>query len=261
MLRIARIDNLSARPYALVPSAFPADVMPCTPTEVYSRAVRGYCDVALMPVARLRELQDRFEPLGPYGIAARGPAHSVAVFSKLPLEHVVAERRPVHVTQKSQTSRELFAILCRHSIGCEPVLTIRSEEADARLLIGDEAADTAREESRWPHRCDLGQWWFDIMGLPFVFARWVVRRDLQRDERRLVRQWLEETTVFAASPEGMRYLAEAGFPNLTGAAAARRAKEYYTSIHARLTFYDLHGLSVFLRCQETREQEQWVKSA
>lgn len=261
MLRIARIDNLSARPYALIPPAFPADVMPCTPTEVYGRAVRGLCDAALLPTARLRELQDRFEPVGPYGIAAHGPAYSVQVFSKLPLEQVVIEGRRVHVTEKSQTSRELFALLCRHSFGCEPLLTIRPEDADARVLIGDEALDTTRGEYAWPYRRDLGQWWFDAMRLPFVFARWVVRRDLPHDERDFVRQWLEETTMFAASPEGMRCLAEAGFPNLTGAAASKRAQEYYAGIHARLTLFDLHGLSVFLRHQEAREQDSWVKSA
>ncbi|HNR31201.1 MAG TPA: hypothetical protein PKI11_09950 [Candidatus Hydrogenedentes bacterium] len=261
MLRIARIDNLSARPYTLVAPAFPADVMPCTPSEVYSRAVTGMCDAALLPVARLRELQDRYEPFGPYGIAAHGPAYSVRVFSRTRLESAVTSGRPVYLTPKSQTSRELFALLCRRDFGCEPVTTIHAEEAAARLLIGDEALDTSREELTWSHQCDLGQWWFDRSRLPFVFARWIVRRDLSGDERDLLRRWLEETTALAESPDGMRCLAEAGIPGVDAAEAESAARRYFSSIHARLTLADLHGLSAFLRLQEEREHDLWVKSA
>lgn len=261
MLRIATIDNLSARAYTLVTPAFPADVMPCTPTEVYSRAARGLCDAALLPVARLRELGDRFEPLGPYGIACAGPVRSVVLFSKRPLERLLAEGRPIHVTKKSQTSRELFTLLCREEFRVEPVLANNPENAEARLLIGNEALDRTREELAWPHRRDLCGWWHEQTGFPFVFARWVASRDVPREERAMLNEWLEETVTHSESDGGLATLAEGGLDLLDAGAGIEAARTYYTSLHARLSQLDLFGLGTFLRRQEAREVELWAKTA
>ena len=61
------------------------------------------------------------------------------------------------------------------------------EPTDAFLLIGDEALRQRRGVPGYPHLYDLGEEWHRWTGLPFVFARWVVRRDLNDDKVR----WLE----------------------------------------------------------------------
>ena len=261
MLRIATVDNLSARAYTLLPPAFPADVMPCTPTEVYSRAARDMCDAALLPVARLRDVQDRYEPAGCYGIACLGPVQSVALFSKRPMERIFAERVAVHVTQKSQTSRELFLMLCQGEFGVEPPLANNPEETDARLLIGNDAFDAAREELSWPYVKDLCGWWREQTGFPFVFARWVSRRGLEPERRRMLLEWLDESAVRAESPAGLAQLADAARPLFKGDDGRERALHYYRAVRPRLTPLDLSGLSVFLRRQEEREGALWAKTA
>lgn len=261
MLRIATIDNLSARAYTLLTPAFPADVMPCTPTEVYSRAARNLCDAALLPVARIRELGDRFEPLGTYGIACSGPVRSVVLFSKRPLERLLAEGRSVHVTKKSQTSRELLTLLCRDEFRLEPVLANNPDNVEARLLIGNEALDRTREELAWPYRRDLCAWWYEQTGFPFVFARWVIRHDVTLEERAMLNEWLEETVGCSEGAAGLNALAEGGLDLFDGEAGMDAARAYYTSLHARLNQLDLYGLSTFLRRQEAREEELWAKTA
>ncbi|MCZ6789480.1 MAG: hypothetical protein O7D33_06020, partial [Chloroflexi bacterium] len=43
----------------------------------------------------------------------------------------------------------------------------------------------------YPFLYDLGQVWYDWTGLPFVFARWIVRKTVASDIRRRLRDQLE----------------------------------------------------------------------
>ena len=58
---------------------------------------------------------------------------------------------------------------------------------DAFLLIGDEALVHRRGVKDYPHVADLGDVWHKWTGLPFVFARWMVRTSLaDADKARLI---------------------------------------------------------------------------
>ncbi|MFP4501899.1 MAG: MqnA/MqnD/SBP family protein [Candidatus Hydrogenedentota bacterium] len=259
MIRIATLDSLAARPFALVPPAFPADVMPCAPAEVYSRAATGMCDAALLPAARLGEFDHLMEPLGAYGIASADAAFAATLVCQEPVEAVITGGKPIGCTQRSQTVRDLLRHLARGAYGYEPVFTHETARAADRLLIGDDAA-LYQLCNRATGRChDLGRWWRRAMGYPFVWARWAVRRDLGADSRRLLLDWLDETTACAATEAGRERLAEAGVASLTDVEARAFARSYYTAVHVRLSLADLHGLSTFLRLQEM--QEPWNKSA
>src|SRR5581483_675043 len=79
--------------------------------------------------------------------------------SKLPLEQV----RRVAVTPESATSVVLTKVLLP-----EADHVPLGEEADAKLLIGDAALQSAFEDPT-PHY-DLGRLWLERTGLPMVFA-------------------------------------------------------------------------------------------
>jgi chorismate dehydratase len=64
-----------------------------------------------------------------------------------------------------------------------------STDAEAFLLIGDEALkfgsmfkSSAPKLSRYPFMYDLGEIWYEKTGLPFVFALWIVRKELYNRE-------------------------------------------------------------------------------
>jgi chorismate dehydratase len=59
-----------------------------------------------------------------------------------------------------------------------------SRDDDARLLIGDAALRAASErDEAFPFVYDLGEEWYAWQSVPFVFARWVVSKDLALEER------------------------------------------------------------------------------
>lgn len=259
MLRLATIDNLSARSFLLVPPGFDARIEAGPPTWTYARMAAGGCDAALLPLARLRDLRETVEPLGAYGIACEGAVFSVLLFTKRPLAEIVGAGLPVYISEQSQTSRLLLSFLCELEFGSSFTEGHDPGEAQARLLIGNDATDLRREEYRWPGMRDLGQWWYRLTGLSFVFARWVVRRDLSAEKKTLIRGWLEENAGLASTPEGIDRLAEAALSSGLLYSSKPFAKLYYARVHPRLTMRDLHGAARFSNMQE--EGKTWVKIA
>ena len=103
-------------------------------------------------------------------VGSDGAVESVQLVTQLPLPAV----HSVAVTSQSATSVALVRVLVPHA-------EIRPEgaEADARLLIGDEALASAFSDPT-PHH-DLGALWRERTGLPMVFAVWAARREVAEE--------------------------------------------------------------------------------
>lgn len=239
MLRIACVNNLSARAYLETPAPAGAVVSPMTPRDI-ARAVReGGCDAALLPVAALAHAHGYDDSL-PFGIACTGEVMSVGLFSRLPLESLLANGAEVHVTKESVTSARLLEHLMQKRHGRHLPLCVEDGDAPAQLLIGD-AAMMAQASGAWPCVYDLGAWWLESTGLPFVFARWVVRRGLERHAVARVSRWLEEAAALGASEAGLSRLCDAS----AGLAPRPMLDSYYRRLRLALTSEDLRAIVQF----------------
>lgn len=251
MLRIISINNLSAGVYRLCAPRFDHSVRFETPARVHNLVAGGHCDAALLPVASLPELSHRMEPVGRYGIACRGAVRSVQLFSGAPLDTLLRERKAIYATPKSKTSVRLFETLCRQQYGLAPVLSAAYPGSAAQLLIGDAAFECAHTQAHRAGNIDLGAWWQEQTGLPFVYARWVVSRSLSARQKCDVADWLEACSVRATTPGGTMELA-LGDGNPDDISDRR---EYYRHVHPRLAEDDLAGLSLFLKLMEGTRHE------
>jgi chorismate dehydratase len=121
-------------------------------------------------------------------ISCRSSVMSVLLLSNVPLRELPPD--PIAVTGTSDTSVMLLEILLRESLGRRNAL-VRTElppsEAlrryPAYLAIGDEAI-RASVHRTGPHITDLGEWWRNETGKPFVFALWIAARAAWEDHRR-----------------------------------------------------------------------------
>lgn len=243
MLHIACVDNIAAAGYHLTAPEWPVTWHYGPPSSVYEAAALGACDAALAPVGSLLELAQHFEPLGRYGIGCCGPVQSVQLFARMPIRSLIMTRQPVFATPQSKTSRKLLVTLCEMEFGQGPEFTTDSQSAEGVLLIGEEALRHSRLRPGWPTRRDLGKWWRDITQLPFVFARWVVRRDLPQHGRKMIASWLERCIEHCGTDAGRADLqarmVSAGFP-------ADIAGPYFARIQYALTMEHLAGEREFL---------------
>ncbi len=110
-------------------------------------------------------------------ISAYGAVKSVRLFSQVPLEAL----KSVALDTSSLTSvaltkvllAERFAVTPRY-VSHPPDLETMLHDCEAGLIIGDLKLFALHSGSTV---YDLGQGWFDLTGLPFVYAGWLARSE------------------------------------------------------------------------------------
>jgi len=106
----------------------------------------------------------------------------VHVWSHRPIEAL--HGATIGVTGETSTSVRILKLLLEQRYGVKDARwTTPGAEADAVLLIGDEALRQRGRPSRFACCTDLGTEWVEWTGLPAVFAAWVIRRRLDEDTR------------------------------------------------------------------------------
>jgi chorismate dehydratase len=134
----------------------------------------GVADIGIIPVITYQTISE-LSVIPDVCIAARGPVRSILLISKVPMEKI----RTVAADSSSRTSVALARVMFRKWFGgqrqftaMEPKLEVMLQNADAALIIGDNALTVDRSQ----YLCyDLSEEWTRHTGKPFVFAFWAVR--------------------------------------------------------------------------------------
>jgi chorismate dehydratase len=132
-------------------------------------------------------------PVGMLG--CEGPTLTVRLYSSVPVRHISR----VACDRDSHTSVELLRILLREQHGVEPELVDFDargahgevqppDGVDALLLIGDKVVTSPVPESFKRLEIDLGEAWFELTGLPFVFATWLCRAERTDEQFARIKQ-------------------------------------------------------------------------
>lgn len=184
-LRIGHIDYLNCVPFFhyLSPAESGDRIVTGTPAELNALLAQGLIDLCPASSFEYGQRWSDYLLLPDLSISARGAVKSVLFFSSRPLTELAGE--PIAVTGESATSVHLLQILLREHYGFDSLNLVRPvcpvEEiiasGGAGLLIGDRALKAAKSGLA-PFVYDLGELWYSFSGLPFVFALWVVRRDI-----------------------------------------------------------------------------------
>lgn len=175
---------------------FPLDLIEVeeyVPSALSRAARRGEVDVGPVPIVTCFELEDQFMPLRSFGIAVKDRVRSVLALCKRPIEEL--NGAVVGVTGESSTSVRLLKVLLTQRYGVRPAeyVSTTDSRSDAILLIGDAALNNRTGLPSYRLVYDLGQLWNEWTGLPFVFARWIVRRDLNPEAVALLGDLLEKS--------------------------------------------------------------------
>ena len=172
-LRIGCVQYLNAKPLI---HGYDGAVVFDHPSALARDLSRGALDVALVPI--FEALRDpRYLIADGVAIASDGPVYSVFLAHRGPLEKV----RTIALDPASLTSVHLLQVLLAEYHGMRPqcvdAATFRGE-ADAELLIGNQAIDFRHAHTGTHQFLDLGAEWKRCTGLPFVYAPWLLRADL-----------------------------------------------------------------------------------
>ena len=146
------------------------------PRKLAQLAAAGEVIAGPLPSVEYFRMEDAFERLGRFGLAVRGRAMSALLFSRLPIRQL--DKAKIAVTEETSTSFMLLRLLLEQRFSLETPNYQRGnvEEADAVLLIGDEAIRMQQSNKLYPFEYDLAFEWWLWHHLPFVFAVWAIRK-------------------------------------------------------------------------------------
>ena len=183
---IGAVQYLNTKPLVHGLAACGVNVVYDLPSRLADRLASGELDVALIPSIELFRGRG-YRMVSDACIGCRGPVMSVKLFFRVS----PWKTRTLALDEGSRTSASLARILLSERFGITPFSEslaigsgLEATNADAVLLIGDRAIGSPHErfEAVW----DLGNEWVGFSGLPFVFAMWVARQDVETESLAMV---------------------------------------------------------------------------
>ena len=161
------------------------------PSELAEKLRRDELDAALVSITEVL-FHDRYDILDGIAVASLGEVKSVFLAHRQSLENI----REIFCDTASLTSVNLLKVLLAER-GFKPEFKplpsyAAAPELENVLLIGDHAIDF----SLAPHGheiMDLGEAWFELTRLPFVYAVWALRRGVANQP---LRRQLREARSF-----------------------------------------------------------------
>ncbi|MCS7203912.1 MAG: menaquinone biosynthesis protein [Thermodesulfovibrio sp.] len=141
-------------------------------------------------------------------ISSKEYVGSVLFFSEYEIEKV--DGKKILLTDHSTTSHFLLRVILEKFKGITPIYDISSVPytGESFLLIGDDALKYKKfNNSKKVY--DLANLWYQQTGLPFVFALWIVRKEIKKPDGELYQSYIRfKDRLLYAKENYRRYLKE-----------------------------------------------------
>jgi chorismate dehydratase len=229
VIRLGRISYVNMAPVFYRVEA-PFSEVAGVPTALNRALLAGECDLAPISSIEYARNAERLRILPRLCVSSEGAVESIQLVTRMPLERV----RRVAVTPESATSVVLTKALLP-----EAEHVPLSEPADAKLLIGDAALQSAFEDPT-PHY-DLGRLWLERTGLPMVFAVWAAPEPVAEGVAELETALVQSVRLARAEPERLAHEASARYGYPAGFLA-----RYFEKLRYRFGPRERAGLLTFL---------------
>ena len=151
------------------------------PSVCADKLISGEADAGLVPVAAIPLIKNA-RIISDYCIGADGAVQTVLLISRRPLEQI----KQIHLDLDSRTSVALAKVLAREYWNIQPEwhslnTVLEPGSIEASVIIGDK---TFNLPAGYDYVYDLGAEWKAFTGLPFVFACWVVNREISAEQEK-----------------------------------------------------------------------------
>ena len=248
-IKAGRVPYLEAEPFYFDMPRRGIELRETTPRQLGAALAGGELDAGPVHLTDAFRLEDDFEPVSGFCFASQRRAVSVALYSRHPIGELGGVT--IGVSDEDVTAARLLDVLLRRKYGIVPGPFVPrpgdvmhpDEPFDAVLLIGNRALRRRRGARGYPHRCDLGEEWTQWTGLPFVFNRWMMRKDLpDRDKATL------EDALYVGLEEGVDGLYHLNEPRDELLMLPRDVVEYLQGIRYYIGRSEQQSIDRFRQC-------------
>ena len=239
-------------------SGFNGTIIDGVPSELNRMLASGEIDICPSSSIEYAKHPFDYQLLPGHSISSIGTVESVLLFSSLPLSALNGV--PIAITGESATSVALLQVLLKEFLRLDDVVCqvpdMPVEEVIARgepaLLIGDRALKMSGGGQQVENIIDLGALWHHFTGLPFVFALWIVRKEVVRQQGKAVVQFVGQLNAsrakaFSALEEVVHSAKEMTWMG------EQRLMSYLNNVSYDLTPSHLEGLSCFYALLEKHD--------
>lgn len=207
--RVGHIQFINCFPlfYGLIEKKFLLEVelIKGNPTDLNRMLKDNLLDLAPIPSICYAKNYRDYVLMPDISISCDGEVKSIYLLSKVPITELNGKK--IALTNISNTSIALLRIIMSghyHFVpeyfSSAPELGAMLREADAALLIGDDALRAYYDADERLFVYDLGREWKNYTGLPMVFAVWAIRRDFAEknlDQIKLIRKTFVESMQYS----------------------------------------------------------------
>ncbi len=187
VLKVGAVSFLNTKPliYPLLNGELQTeeiDLSVQVPSLLATLLSKNELDIGLIPIVEYFRANNRGEGyriLPNISIASRGSVLSIQLFSRVPIQDI----QQIALDTSSRSSVALLKILLAEKyqlsptfVPCDPSIAPATAETEAVLLIGDAAL---KNLGTTEYSIDLGTEWQELTGLPFVYACWVARAEVE----------------------------------------------------------------------------------
>ena len=185
-VKVGAVSFLNTKPliYPLLqdpqfPGSEAIELSLAVPSRLAIELKTGDLDVGLIPIVEYFRTDSEYRIIQDISICSWGPVLSIQLISRVPIPTI----RSVALDTSSRSSRALVRIVLAEKYNlhpefhsCPPTTDPQEADTDAVLLIGDAAL---KRLGATDYTLDLGREWTTLTGLPFVYACWVARGDVE----------------------------------------------------------------------------------
>lgn len=146
-----------------------------SPLDSGNALLNGEVEMAVIPVTTFAKTKESWRIVPHISISSKNTCKSVKLFFKKGLQ----ELQTIAIDSRADTESVLLQILMQEKynitpeyVTMKPDLEHMLDFSDAALLIGEEAL---HKQEIIKSSFDLGEEWYDLTGLPFVFGFWAGR--------------------------------------------------------------------------------------
>ena len=176
-VKVGRVPYLGFEPFYFDMERRGIEMVNLVPSALVTAIKNGEVDGGPLSLLECFHMDDHFQYLSGFCMSTITQATSVNLYSTKPIEELTSAR--IGIIDEASTAIGLLKVLLtlKYNVSPESYVTLQ-EPYDAFLLIGDQGLRNRRGARGFPYKYDLGEEWHNWTGLPFVFARWVARKNM-----------------------------------------------------------------------------------
>jgi predicted solute-binding protein len=176
------------------------------PSALAAAVTDGEIAAGPLPLVDCFRLADCLQPVAGFCVASVQKTASALLYSTKPIEDLTGAQ--IGSGDEDPMALQLLQVLLRVKYQVQPAAYVPLQGSyEAFLLSGNDALRLRGGARGFPHTYDLGAEWHAWTGLPFVFSRWMVRRDI--DPKALA---LLQDTLYVGLEEGVDALYQTSEP-------------------------------------------------